>query len=82
MCNITYCHKIAHIFTMTFFVFRYQKNKKRITQLENIFLTTSTCADRESLDDAVENYWKNQVRFVILDAVIINLKKRFSDESL
>lgn len=62
-----------------------EKNKKKTTQLERILsniLTTSTSADNGSLDNSVENYWKNQVYFVILDTVIINLKKRFSDESL
>jgi len=50
--------------------------------LKGFFLTTSTSADNLSHDDSVENYWKNHVYFVILDNIIINLKKRFSDESL
>ena len=50
--------------------------------MKEFYLNSSTSADNESLDDSVEKYWKNQVYFVILDTVIINLKKRFSDESL
>jgi len=50
--------------------------------LKEFCLTTSTSADSKNFDDSVENYWKNKVYFVILDTVIINLKKRFSDESL
>lgn len=50
--------------------------------MKAFFLTTPTSANKECLDDSVENYWKNQVYFIILDNVIINLKKCFSDESL
>ncbi|KAL4104804.1 hypothetical protein QTP88_020080 [Uroleucon formosanum] len=63
-----------------------QEDSKRIRKephsLKEFYLTTSTSADNGSLDNSVENYWKNQVYFVILDTVIINLKKGFSDESL
>jgi len=50
--------------------------------LKEFCLTTSTSADSIHFVDSVENYWKNKVYFDILDTVIINLKKRFSDESL
>lgn len=49
--------------------------------MKEFCLTTSTSADSINFDVSVEIYW-NKVYFVILDTVIINLKKRFSDESL
>lgn len=49
--------------------------------MKEFCLITSTSADSINFDVSVEIYW-NKVYFVILDTVIINLKERFSDESL
>jgi len=46
--------------------------RKEPHSLKEFYLTTSTSADNESLDDSLEKYWKNQVYFVILDTYCNN----------
>lgn len=74
----TYSHyKIAHIFTITFIFLDSKRVRKEPYSLKEFFLTTSTSAVNEILDDSVETYWKNHIYFVILDAGIIDFKNAF-----
>lgn len=73
ICNNVYCHyRIAHIFTITLVFLDSKRIRKEPHSLKEFYLTTSTSADNESLDDSLEKYWKNQVYFVILDTYCNN----------
>lgn len=78
ICNNAYCHhRIAHIFTITLVFLDSKRIRKETHSLKEFYLTTSTSAENECLDDSVEQYWKNQVYFVILDTVIIYENETF-----
>jgi hypothetical protein len=80
ICNNSDCH--YRVFIISFVFLDSKRIRKEPHSLKEFCLNTSTSADSINLEDSVENYWKNKIYFVILDTIIINLKKRFSDESL
>lgn len=63
---------------------RPKRLRKEPHHLNNYFVTTTTRAETEQIstfNDDIKNIWKVKY-FNILDAIIINMKKRFSPESL
>lgn len=63
-----------------------QKRKRREPViLQDYALTTPTgaaCSTNDDLSASVDNYWRRTAYFRIIDDVISNMNKRFSDESL
>ncbi|KAL5237456.1 hypothetical protein ACI65C_004866 [Semiaphis heraclei] len=59
-----------------------KRNRREPNYLADFNVTTTTAAEVENVENSVECYWRNHIYFVILDAVLNNLKTRFSEESM
>ena len=44
--------------------------------------TWAVCTINEDLSASIDIYWQRTAYFIIIDDVVLNLNKRFSDESL
>jgi len=66
-------YKIEHIFNITFVFLGLKWIRKEPHSLKrflDFFLTKSTSVGKESLDDSIENYMKNQAYFMTIDTII------------
>jgi len=63
---------------------RGKRKRNEPIHLNNFILTTSTSAAAEPIDsiESVHDYYRSNIHNKILDSIIVNLKKRFSPDSL
>jgi len=63
---------------------RGKRKRNEPVHLNNFILTTSTSAAAEPIEsiESVHDYYISNIYYKILDSIIVNLKKRFSPDSL
>lgn len=73
---------IFYICFIIYVILDYKRYRREPNYLVDFAVTTTTAAEFENVENTAECYWRNHIYFEILDTVINNFKKRFSEENM